>query len=43
MASLISFKFIEKEKVSTGKYVLTFTFLNIVFLVLNLGLWKIIK
>lgn len=43
MASLISFKFIAKEKVSTGKYILTFTILNIVFLILNLGLWLIIK
>ena len=43
MASLISFKFIAKEKVSTGKYILTFTILNIIFLVLNLGLWLIIK
>ncbi len=43
MASLISFKFIAKEKVSTGKYILTFTIVNIVFLLLNLGLWLIIK
>lgn len=43
MASLISFKFIAKEKISTGKYILTFTIANIIFLVLNLGLWLIIK
>ena len=43
MASLISFKFIAKEKVSTGKYILTFTIANIIFLVLNFGLWLIIK
>ena len=43
MASLISFKFVAKEKVSTGKYVLTFTIVNIVFLLLNLGLWLIIE
>ncbi len=43
MASLISFKFVAKEKVSTGKYVLIFTLLNIMFLVLNLVLWLIIK
>ena len=43
MASLISFKFVAKEKVSTGKYILTFTIANIIFLVLNLGLWLIIK
>ena len=43
MASLISFKFIAKEKVGTGKYILTFTIANIIFLVLNFGLWLIIK
>ncbi len=43
MASLISFKFVAKEKVSTGKYILTFTIVNIVFLLLNLCLWMIIK
>ncbi len=43
MASLISFKFVAKEKVSTGKYVLTFSVLNIIFLALNLGLWWLIK
>lgn len=43
MASLISFKFVAKEKVSTGKYVLTFSVLNIIFLIFNLGLWLIIK
>lgn len=43
MASLISFKFVAKEKVSTGKYILIFTIMNIVFLMLNLGLWLIIK
>ncbi len=43
MASLISFKFIAKEKVSTGKYILTFTIVNIVFLLFNLGLWILIK
>ena len=43
MASLISFKFVAKEKVSTGKYILTFTIMNIFFLMLNLGLWLIIK
>ena len=43
MASLISFKFVAKEKVNMGKYILTFTVVNIVFLVLNLGLWLIIK
>lgn len=43
MASLISFKFVVKEKVSTGKYILTFTIVNIIFLLLNLGLWLIVK
>ncbi|MBQ8766321.1 MAG: citrate transporter, partial [Clostridia bacterium] len=43
MASLISFKFVAKEKVSTGKYILTFTVVNIVFLIFNLGLWLIIR
>ncbi|MBR5321579.1 MAG: citrate transporter [Clostridia bacterium] len=43
MASLISFKFVAKEKVNTGKYILIFTIVNIVFLILNLGLWLIIR
>ena len=43
MASLISFKFIAKEKVDMGKYIFTFTIINILFLMLNLGLWLIIK
>lgn len=43
MASLISFKFVAKEKVGTGKYILTFTAVNIIFLILNSGLWMIIK
>lgn len=43
MASLISFKFVAKEKVSTGKYILTFTIVNIIFLMLNLALWLITK
>ncbi len=43
MASLISFKFVAKEKVNIVKYILTFTVVNIVFLILNLGLWLIIK
>lgn len=43
MASLISFKFVAKEKVNIIKYILTFTIVNIVFLMLNLGLWLIIK
>lgn len=43
MASLISFKFVLKEKVCIGKYVLIFSIINIVFLALNLCLWLIIK
>lgn len=43
MASLISFKYIIKEKVSSGKYLLVFTAVNIVFLALNLLLWSGIK
>ena len=39
MASLISFKFVAKEKVNMGKYILTFTIVNILFLILNLALW----
>ena len=43
MASLISFKFIAKEKISTGKYILVFTVVNTVYLTLNLCLCIIIK
>lgn len=43
MASLISFKFIAKENVKVGKYISIFTIVNIVFLILNLVLWLIIK
>lgn len=43
MASLISFKYIIKEKVSSGRYLLVFTAANIVFLVLNLLLWSVLK
>lgn len=43
MASLISFKFIQKENVSTFKYLLFFTLINIVFLIVNIGLWILIS
>ncbi|MBQ8782822.1 MAG: citrate transporter [Clostridia bacterium] len=43
MASLISFKFIAKENVKTGKYILAFTLINIVFLAANLLLYIIIR
>ncbi len=41
MASLISFKFLQKEDVSTVKYLLMFTVCNIIFLALNLSLYWI--
>ncbi len=43
MASLISFKFIAKEKISTGKYILVFSVVNIIYLISNLMLWFMIK
>lgn len=43
MASLISFKFIQKENVGTEKYLGIFTIVNIIFLAANLVLWVIIK
>lgn len=36
MASLISFKLIQKEKINSGKYILVFTLVNITFLILDL-------
>ncbi len=43
MASLISFKFVAKEKINMSKYILIFTVVNIIFLIFNLGLWLIIR
>ncbi len=43
MASLISFKLVIKEKVSAGRYIAVFTAVNIIFLILNLILWVIIR
>lgn len=43
MASLISFKLIAKENVSSGKYILVFTAVNVVFLVFNAALWFVIR
>lgn len=43
MASLISFKFIQKENVKSSKYLLVFSVVNIGFLILNLSLWMIIR
>ncbi len=42
MASLISFKFIQKENTDTSKYLLVFTVVNIIFLAINLLLWLLI-
>lgn len=39
MASLISFKIVVKENVKAGKYILHFTWVNIVFLACNIVLW----
>lgn len=39
MASLISYKFVQKEKANTGKYILVFTLLNLLFLGANLILF----
>lgn len=41
MASLISFKLVAKEGINSGRYLLTFTVINIIFLALNLMLWLI--
>lgn len=43
MASLISFKFIQKESVSTVKYILRFTGFNVLFLAVNIALWLVIS
>lgn len=42
MASLISFKFIQREKIQIVKYLGIFTVFNIIFLLANLTLWYII-
>ena len=42
MASLISFKLIAKESINSGRYLLVFTAVNIVFSALNIILWIII-
>ncbi len=41
MASLISFKLIAKENISSGRYILVFTVVNIIFLVFNIALWLV--
>ena len=43
MASLISFKLVAKEDVSSGRYILVFTAVNIAFLAFNVALWFIIR
>lgn len=43
MASLISFKFIAKENVKVSRYVLSFTIINIVFLLAGIILYIIIR
>lgn len=43
MASLISFKFISRERISKARYLLIFTIVNVVFLAVNLALWAIIR
>ncbi len=43
MASLISFKLVAKENVSSGRYILVFTAVNIAFLFFNVALWLVIR
>lgn len=43
MASLISFKLAVKENVKSGRYILVFTAVNLIFLAANIGLWLIIR
>lgn len=43
MASLISFKLAVKENVKTGRYMLFFTAVNLIFLAANIGLWLVIR
>ena len=43
MASLISFKYVAKGNVSSGKYLLVFTAVNLLFLGANLALWLLIR
>lgn len=42
MASLISFKFVTKEGIKVGKYLYAFTWVNALFLTVNLLLWMIL-
>ena len=43
MASLISFKYVARGNVSSGRYLLVFTAVNVLFLTANLGLWLLIQ
>lgn len=43
MASLISFKYVAKGNVSSGKYLLVFTAVNLLFLGANLALWLLLR
>lgn len=43
MASLISFKLIQKESVSSGRYLLMFTLFNVLFLFVLLLLWILLS
>ena len=41
MASLISFKFLQNENIKISRYIIVFTFMNLVFLGINL-LWYVV-
>lgn len=43
MASLIFYKFAAKDNVNSGKYILVFTAVNVLFLAANLGIWLLIR
>lgn len=43
MASLISFKIAVKENIKSGRYLLVFTAVNVIFLAANIILWVLIK
>lgn len=43
MASLISFKLAVKENIKTGRYLLSFTAINLIFLAANIILWLVIR
>ena len=43
MASLISFKLVAKENISSGRYILIFSAVNIIFLAFNAALWIAVR